>query len=236
MGKEPEAEVKLMESLIGISLGEAQSYLKGQGYTPIFWEENNEVFEPGHVIRTDPAVGAELVEGQTIKLYISKGPEIELEEMPDVTGMDEATARKVLNQLGFKNVEVRTVESDRPKGIVVKQSESEGVEIDITTQIILSLSEGPAETEAPQETEQTQPEQTQPKEVIMDVTFELPHREAPYILTIFCNGWQVTAAREIQPGTTDIVLEMSGSGTKRYDLYIDDAYYASQDWTFGQYG
>ena len=236
MGKEPEAEVKLMESLIGISLGEAQSYLKGQGYTPIFWEEYNEVFEPGHVIRTDPAVGAELVEGQTIKLYISKGPEIELQEMPDVTGMDETTARKVLNQLGFKNVEVRTVESDRPKGIVVKQSESEGVEIDITTQIILSLSEGPAETEAPQETEQTQPEQTQPKDVIMDVTFELPHREAPYILTIFCNGWQVTAAREIQPGTTDIVLEMSGSGTKRYDLYIDDAYYASQDWTFGQYG
>ena len=236
MGKEPEAEVKLMESLIGISLGEAQSYLKGQGYTPIFWEEYNEVFEPGHVIRTDPAVGAELVEGQTIKLYISKGPEIELEEMPDVTGMDEATARKVLNQLGFKNVEVRTVESDRPKGIVVKQSEEDGVEIDITTQIILSLSEGPAETEAPQETEQTQPEQTQPKDVVMDVTFELPHREAPYILTIFCNGWQVTAAREIQPGTTDIVLEMSGSGTKRYDLYIDDAYYASQDWTFGQYG
>ena len=236
MGKEPEAAVKLMESLIGISLGEAQSYLKGQGYTPIFWEEYNEVFEPGHVIRTDPAVGAELVEGQTIKLYISKGPQIELEEMPDVTGMDEATARKVLNQLGFKNVEVRTVESARPKGIVVKQSEPDGVEIDITTQIILSLSEGPAETEAPEETEQTQPEQTQPKEVIMDVTFQLPEREKSYILTIFCNGWQVTAAREIQPGTTDIVLEMSGSGTKRYDLYIDDAFYASQEWTFGQYG
>ena len=70
----------------------------------------------------------------------------------------------------------------------------------------------------------------------MDVTFELPAREEPYILTIFCNGWQVTAAREIQPGVTDIVLEMSGSGIRRYDLYIDDVYYASQDWTFGQYG
>ena len=236
MGKEPEVEVKLMESLIGISLGEAQSYLKGQGYTPIYWEEYNEIFEVGHVIRTDPVVGTELVEGQTIKLYISKGPQIEMEEMPDVTGMDEATARKVLNQLGFKNVEVRTVESDRPKGIVVKQSQTDGVEIDITTQIILSLSEGPAETTAPPETEQTQPEETQPKEVIRDVTFELPSREEPYILTIFCNGWQVTAAREIQPGTTDIVMEMSGSGTKRYDLYIDDAYFASQDVIFGQYG
>ena len=43
--------------------------------------------------------------------------------MPDVTGMDEATARKVLNQLGFGNVEIRSAESDRPKGTVIKQAE-----------------------------------------------------------------------------------------------------------------
>ena len=236
MGEEPEVKVKVMESLIGISLGEAESYLKGQGFTPLHWEEYSEFFDEGHVIRTDPAEGTELVEGQTIKLYISKGPEIELEEMPDVTGMDEATARKVLDQLGFKNVEVRTVESERPKGIVVKQSELDGDMIDITTQIILSLSEGPVETTAPAGTEETQPQETEPKDVIMDVTFYLPHREAPYTLTIFCNGWQVTAARRIEAGVTEITMDMSGSGTKRYDLYIDDVYYASQDVTFGQYG
>ena len=236
MGKEP--EVKVMESLIGVSLEEAQSYLKGQGFTPLHWMEHSEFYEAGHVIRTDPAVGTELVEGQTIKLYVSKGPEVELENMPDVTGMDESTARKVLDQLGFKNVEVRTVESDRPKGIVVKQSVKEGTEIDVTTQIILSLSEGPVETTAPKETEAetTAPEETEPKDVIMDVTFALPLREEAYVLTIFCNGWQVTAAREIQPGVTDIVLEMSGSGERRYDLYIDDVYYGSQDVKFGQYG
>ena len=144
----------------------------------------------------------------------------------------------MLDQLGFKNVEVRTVESDRPKGIVVKQSVKEGTEIDVTTQIILSLSEGPVETTAPKETEAetTAPEETEPKDVIMDVTFALPLREEAYVLTIFCNGWQVTAAREIQPGVTDIVLEMSGSGERRYDLYIDDVYYGSQDVKFGQYG
>ncbi len=234
MGEEP--VVKVMEKLIGISLGEAESYLRGQGFTPLHWEEYSEFYEAGHVIRTDPAAGTELVEGQTIKLYISKGPEVELQEMPDVTGMDEATAKKVLAQLGFDNVDVRTVESQRPKGIVVKQSELDGDIIDITTQIILTLSEGPAETtEAPTE-EEVVPEETEPKDVIMDVTFDLPHREAPYTLTIFCNGWQVTAARKIEAGTTQITLEMSGSGTKRYDLYIDDVYYASQDWTFGQYG
>ena len=104
------------------------------------------------------------------------------------------------------------------------------------TQIILSLSEGPAETTAPPRETESQPEETEPKDVIMDVTFYLPHREAPYTLTIFCNGWQVTAARQIEAGVTEIKLEMSGSGTKRYDLYIDDVYYASQDVVFGQYG
>ena len=234
MGKEP--DVKVMESLVGISWEEANSYLRGQGFTPLRWEEHNEFYEAGHVIRTDPAEGTELVEGQTIKVYISKGPEVELEQMPDVTGMDEVTARKVLDQLGFKNVEVRSVESQRPKGIVVKQSEVEGDMIDITTQIILSLSEGPAETTAPTSAEETAPQETEPKDVIMDVTFYLPHREAPFTLTIFCNGWQVTAARQIEAGVTEITMDMSGSGTKRYDLYIDDVYYASQDVTFGQYG
>ena len=110
--------------------------------------------------------------------------------------------------------------------------------IDITTQIILTLSEGPAETQPPKETEAetTAPEETEPKEVIMDVTFYLPVKEEVYTLTIFCNGWQVTAAREIQPGISEIIIEMSGSGTRRYDLYIDDVYFGSQDVVFGQYG
>ena len=236
MGEEP--AVKMMESLVGLNAEEAASYLKGQGFTPLVWREYNEFYEEGHVIRPDPAEGTELVEGQTIKLVVSRGPQVNLQEMPDVTGMDEATARKVLNQLGFSNVEPRSAESDRPKGTVIKQSELEGDMIDITTQIILTLSEGPAETQPPKETEAetTAPEETEPKEVIMDVTFYLPVKEEVYTLTIFCNGWQVTAAREIQPGISEIIIEMSGSGTRRYDLYIDDVYFGSQDVVFGQYG
>ena len=234
MGEEP--AVKMMESLVGLNAEEAASYLKGQGFTPLVWREYNEFYEEGHVIRTDPAEGTELVEGQTIKLVVSRGPQVNLQEMPDVTGMDEATARKVLNQLGFGNVETRSAESDRPKGTVIKQSEVEGDLIDITTQIILTLSEGPAETEPSRETEPEVTEETEPKEVIMDVPFYLPVKDEAYTLTIFCNGWQVTAAREIQPGISEIVIEMSGSGTRRYDLYINDVYYASQDVVFGQYG
>ena len=235
MGEEP--EVKVMESLVGLNAEEAASYLKGQGFTPLVWREYSEFYEEGHVIRTDPGVGTELVEGQTIKIYVSRGPQVDLQEMPDVTGMDEATARKVLNQLGFANVETRTAESDRPKGTVIKQSEMEGDLIDITTQIILTLSEGPVETTAPEETEaETEPTEPEVKDVIMDVPFHLPVREEAYTLTIFCNGWQVTAAREIPPGISEIIIEMSGSGTRRYDLYINDVYYTSQDVTFGQYG
>ena len=238
MGEEP--AVKMMESLVGLNAEEAASYLKGQGFTPLVWREYNEFYEEGHVIRTDPTEGTELVEGQTIKLIVSRGPQIEMKEMVDVTGMDEATARKLLDQLGFDNVETRSVESDRPKGMVIKQSEEEGTMIDVTTQIILTISEGPVETTAPKDTE-TEPdpeetEETEPREVIMDVPFYLPVKEEAYTLTIFCNGWQVTAAREIQPGISEIVIEMSGSGTRRYDLYINDVYYASQDVTFGQYG
>ena len=91
----------------------------------------------GTVIRQSPGAGAELREGATVKLTVSAGPA--KVEIPDVTGLDEASARLELEQAGFRVhvVDESTTDPDQD-GIVLRQtplggsSASEGATVTIT--------------------------------------------------------------------------------------------------------
>ena len=154
LGKEP--QVKYMENLQGQKEADAKAFLAGQGMNPLVLDGGfSDEFAEGEVIRTEPAEGAELTDGQTVKLYVSAGPMIKKAKMPNVVGLDYATAMKRLDDLGFINVERVPVDSDEDKDEVVEQSVVYDTEIDVTAKIVLSVSNGPKETEPP--TEATEP-------------------------------------------------------------------------------
>ena len=141
MGKE--TQVKLMEDLVGVTQEEAKSFLDGQGLHYLFRNEASYMYEAGLVIRTDPAEGIKVTEGQTIKVWVSTGPEVVTAKMPNVMGLDIDRAAEQLNDAGFEFVRTRSVESLKPKGEVVYQSQEKNLEIDINTEILLEYSEGP---------------------------------------------------------------------------------------------
>lgn len=141
MGEEPAR--KIMEDLVGVTLDRAYSFLTGQGFTVLIREYFDENHEAGVVFQTEPAATAELVEGQTIKIWVSKGPEVILGKMPYVVGIDKERAKLVLESAGFANVIFRNVASDEVKGQVVAQSEKESTDVDVTKDIYLDISEGP---------------------------------------------------------------------------------------------
>ncbi len=228
LGQEPAS--KTMENLVGVTLEEAKAFLDGQGYLPLVRNETSYVYEPGLVIRTEPSADTPLTPGQTIKLWVSVGPEKILKDMPNVTGMDEAIALQVLTELGFKNVRTEQVQSSKEPGTVVYQSIPKGEEIDITTEILLEISQASQETEA---TEATTEPQVQ---IVRFVTFELPVREEPYDLTIYRSGILVVQPTVIAPGTGSYTLELAGLGTVIYDLYINDVLYMSKPVEFTEDG
>ena len=102
-------------------------------------EETSNTVEEGVVIRSEPETGADLKTGDTVTLYISKGPE--KAKMPDVEGEDLTTALKMLNAAGFNNITYDTyVESDLAPDTVVEQSVEAGVDTPVTQNIVLTLS------------------------------------------------------------------------------------------------
>ena len=234
MGAEP--EVKTMDNYIGFRQDEVISALKGQGFLPLVSEEPSSEYPEGVIIRTDPVEGTQLEEGQSIKIYVSSGPDIVTAEMLYVVGKDKVHAVELLEAKGFSKIRTITVPSDEPEGRVVSQSETAGEEIDVTTEIFLEISEGPAETTEPptEETEQI-PVETIAPEVVWtqkEISFALPDRDTAYTLVVHRDGVPCISEVTIQPDSDIFSLTVEGTGTMIFDLIIDGVVYASQSVEF----
>ena len=233
MGAEP--EVKLMDNYIGFRQEEVKSALIGQGFQPLFSDEPSDEYPAGVIIRTDPAEGTELEEGQAIKIYVSSGPDVQTAQMLNVLGKDKAHAVELLNAKGFDTVRTITVENDAPAGQVVSQSEKAGEEIDVTTEIFLEISKGPAEepTDPPEQDIQTpQPEETQaPTEPATrkSISFALPDRDTAYTVTVLMDGVAIVSDAPVDPSSQVFTVpDVEGSGSVLFELVIDGAVYSSR--------
>ena len=78
---------------------QVREQLRGFNSSIMFLEESvyDETVPEGKVVRTEPGLGEELKAGQTVKLYISKGPAI----MPDLSGYTLERAKEVLDEMQF---------------------------------------------------------------------------------------------------------------------------------------
>ena len=110
-------------------------------------------------------------------------------------------ALQELDVCGFKNVGSKEVESDQPKGTVVKQSVDANVDTDVTTAIELEVSIGPKIK----------------KTVVIDLPADLTEA---YQLTVIHLG-ETVVDMEIQPGTATIAVDLLGRGESTYEVYID---------------
>ena len=151
-------------------------------------------------------------------------------KMINVVGQQYSTAYENLKELGFTKITPKYVENDADEGEVVEQSVSRGNEIGIDKEIVLTVSSGPAPTEAPTQA-------PTPTQVTVYQTFSLPSdRTENYILSLYKDGKTVYEDAEITAGTTSITVELTGSGTQYYDLYINDEYYKTEKVVFSANG
>ena len=216
-------EIIKMDNLVGATETDAQKRLEEQGLLVQRHEEPSDEYSEGLVTRTSPAAGDTLKKGQTIQLWISTGPAVIKQNMPGVIGRDQQYAMDLLHDLGFKNVRTQTVESTEPVGVVVSQSHQKGEQIDVMTEILLEISEGSAAGS---------PEETGPAMVTKQVTFILPDRADSYSLNIRLNGNEVIEAQTIPAGTASFTIELTGTGTNFYDLFINGEPYRTEKVVF----
>ena len=284
MGEEKD-ELPAMAPMQGMTKEVAQNYidaLKGDlvaKYEEIF----DDKIPAGQVVKTDPQQGAPLERGQTVVIYLSKGPD--KVKVPNVIGKSRDQAERLLNNNSFKNIRFETEESDKAKdtvtrlsvnvneavsldtenvvylsegvirervplvegktleeakkllndrgfktiteireennlekGKVIRQSIASGVEIEVTTEIVLYVSDGPKETTAPT----TEPTEATEPEITFYKTIDLPKdKTEPYKLTLILAGKTIVDDQEIQPGTASYAVQLKGRGSASLEIWVD---------------
>ena len=223
----PEPEAKTMGYMIGYQEADARAVLTGMGMVPVAMEEFSEIVEKGKVARTDPVGGTVLTEGQTVYIYISKGPLIETAEMPYVVGLDYATAKKTLEELGFDDVDFVRKESKEPKDEVIEQPYPKGEKVDITSKITLTISKGGKDTSKPDSSSGSGSSgSSSSNNKTTSVTITLPtDRTEQYLLGIYQNYMQVIEDTIVSPDMKQIEVVLTGSGSQSYDVYINNVFY-----------
>ena len=168
--EDEEAARTVVPAVVGLQEEEARARLEEAGLDAEV--ERRESSEPeGEVIDQDPEAGAQVAEGQAVRLVVSSGEEetetetetetvVETEtveeepqptEMPDVVGADFREAARTILDAGLLPTSY-PVESSEPQGSVLAQNPDPGTELPEGSIVRMNVSLGPggrAEGEIP---------------------------------------------------------------------------------------
>jgi len=106
-------------------------------------QEYHDEIDAGYVIRTEPAAGTILKEGDTVTLYVSKGPEIKYSTMVACVGQSMEWVQNQMTQLNL-TAEFQEVEGSAPAGQVLTQSVEVGESVEEGSTIVFTYSDGQA--------------------------------------------------------------------------------------------
>ena len=137
------AEELEVTDVSGMEEDPAHELLQKQGFKPTRSYKFDDEIEEGRIISTEPKAGEKLKAGETIILFVSKGKEEKTVLVPELSGMDEASARAALeaSKLTVGNVSYE-FNSDIMAGSLISQSISANTEVKEGTPVDLVISNG----------------------------------------------------------------------------------------------
>ncbi len=193
--------------------------------TILFDEEYSDDVEEGRVTRTDPEEGATLEDGQSVTVYISKGPEEKTVKVPNLMGYTEKQAIAALEDAKL-DYSIERKNDDAEAGKVIGQSIDAGEEVDEGTKITLTISLGPAEEPDP-DPEPTPTPDPKPSTVSKPVTLTFEDHTTTLNVSVVnsTTGETVVTGLQVQPGTNTASVYLQGSGTVVYYVYVDNTMY-----------
>lgn len=131
----------IMPDVLGLEKYDAKSDIRDALGSGVKFEEESEYsdsYEKGVVIRTNPAAGVKVKEGEAVTLYTSKGKQ---KIMPNIVGMDAESAEQLLSDMGI-NMYATEVFSDSANNTVVSAEFEPGTDLSSEYSVDVEISKG----------------------------------------------------------------------------------------------
>ena len=154
----------LVPNFIGMDYTQVQN---NREYTSMYLfyvtEEYSDTAPAGQIIQQEPSADTVLKAGETIRLVVSKGPQ--MAEMPNIIGFTQDSAVKELEARGLVASCFMVVnDGSYASGCVVRTSEEPGTKVEVGTVITVYIAADPSVqiTVTPEEPAPTEPTTTEP--------------------------------------------------------------------------
>ena len=143
-----EAKMTTIPSVVGLAEADAEKALQAKNLIvkkgdPVYSDD----VEQGEVVSVSPSEGAEVKEGTTVTLVISKGNQPT--KVPKLTGKSQSDAEAALSQAGLSGNATEDYSDTVEKGLVISQDTDAGKEVSKGTTIGYVVSKGPKLTVVP---------------------------------------------------------------------------------------
>ena len=145
----PAAEAVAIENVAGLSAADATAKLQAQGFVVTSSAANDDSVAQGAVIRTEPAAGQQLKQGETVNIVVSAGPN--QVTVPSVAGRTQADAVALLRGDPFRfAVDVQTqANASVAAGTVIGTNPQTNAALARGATVVLIVSSGPQPVEVP---------------------------------------------------------------------------------------
>ena len=191
-------------------------------------EENSDTYLAGQIIDQYPAANTPAKENDKVNYVVSIGPKIIYVKMPNVLNINLETAKLSIVQHGLAVGQVNEEPSEEiAEGLVMRQSVTAGLDVEQGTSIWLTVSSGKPENEEPVE--------PAPEEGVFPLAISLPadrDKVAVVIQRIALDGREVVYSEEVDTSEGNILVNVKGTGTGIFEIYIDNELYDRVEITF----
>jgi serine/threonine-protein kinase len=194
-------------------------------------EENSDTYLAGQIIDQFPKANSPAKENDKVNYVVSLGPKITYVKMPNVLNLNLETARLTIAQFGLTVGDVNTESSEEiQEGLVMRQSINPGDDVEQGTSIWLTVSSGKTVVEEPVEV----PEPETPVGTF-PLAISLPNDRDKVVIVIqrIANeGREVIYSEEVLTSEGSILINVQGTGTEIFEIYIDNELYDRVEITF----
>ena len=130
----------IVPDVVGMSIGDATTELEASGFVVDIKERASDNVEEGNVISQNPQEGRKPKRGTTVTIIVSEGKETV--DMPNVEGLSQSAAERMLKDLAFIDIEIKTESSETvDSGDVISQSIGPGEKVvpgEVTVTLVVS--------------------------------------------------------------------------------------------------
>lgn len=140
-----EAKMTTIPGVVGLAEADAEKALQAKNLVvkkgdPVYSDD----VEQGEVVSVSPSEGAEVKEGTTVTLVISKGNQPT--KVPKLTGKSQSDAEAALSQAGLSGNATEDYSDTVEEGVIISQDTDAGKEVSKGTTIGYVVSKGPKMT------------------------------------------------------------------------------------------